>query len=35
VEVTGQELKENLSSMIQENPDAAVNLIRTWIGEAA
>jgi flagellar M-ring protein FliF len=35
VEVTGAELKESLSSMIQENPDAAVNLIRTWIGEAA
>lgn len=35
VEVTGAELKESLSTMIQENPDAAVNLIRTWIGEAA
>jgi flagellar M-ring protein FliF len=35
VEVTGTELKESLSTMIQENPDAAVNLIRTWIGEAA
>lgn len=35
VEVTGAELKDSLSSMIQDNPDAAVNLIRTWIGEAA
>ena len=35
VEVSGAELKESLSTMIQENPDAAVNLIRTWIGEAA
>jgi flagellar biosynthesis/type III secretory pathway M-ring protein FliF/YscJ len=35
VEVTGADLKDSLSTMIQENPDAAVNLIRTWIGEAA
>lgn len=35
LEVTGQEMKEDLSTIIKENPDAAVNLIKAWIGEAA
>ncbi|MBX3422056.1 MAG: hypothetical protein KF752_10935 [Pirellulaceae bacterium] len=35
MESTGGELKEDLSTIIRENPDAAVNLIRAWIGEAA
>ncbi len=34
-EVTGGEIKEELSSLIKQNPDAAVNLLRSWIGEAA
>jgi|LakMenE01Jun11ns_1017448.scaffolds.fasta_scaffold9949900_3 flagellar biosynthesis/type III secretory pathway M-ring protein FliF/YscJ len=35
LELTGQDLKEDLSMIIKGNPDAAVNLIKTWIGEAA
>lgn len=32
---TGGEIKEELSSLIKQNPDAAANLLRAWIGEAA
>lgn len=31
----GNEMREDLSALIKENPDAAVNLLKTWIGEAA
>jgi flagellar M-ring protein FliF len=34
-QVTGGEMKEDLTSLIKENPDVAVNLLRSWIGEAA
>ncbi len=34
-QVTGGEIKEELSSLIKQNPDAAVNLLRSWIGDAA
>jgi len=34
-EVTGGEIKEELSSLVKQNPDAAVNLLRTWIADAA
>jgi flagellar M-ring protein FliF len=34
-EVTGAEVKEDVSALIKENPDAAVNLLKTWIGDAA
>ena len=34
-QVTGGEIKDELSSLIKQNPDAAVNLLRSWIGEAA
>ena len=34
-QITGGEIKEELSSLIKQNPDAAVNLLRSWIGEAA
>ncbi len=34
-EVTGGEIKTELSGLIKQNPEAAVNLLRTWIGEAA
>lgn len=34
-EVTGTEMKEDLSTLIKENPDVAVNLLKTWIGDAA
>jgi flagellar M-ring protein FliF len=34
-ELSGEEIKDDLSSLIKENPDAAVNLLKTWIGEAA
>lgn len=33
--VTGGEMKEDLSTLIKENPDAVVNLLKTWIGDAA
>ena len=35
MDATGEDLKEDLSTIIRENPDAAVNLIKAWIGEAA
>lgn len=31
----GGEMKEELSSLVKQNPDAAANLLRSWIGEAA
>lgn len=34
-QVTGGEMKEDLSALIKQNPDIAVNLLKTWIGEAA
>ncbi len=34
-EAEGENIKEDLSTIIRENPDAAVNLIKAWIGEAA
>lgn len=34
-EVSGGEMKEDLSNLIKENPDAVVNLLKTWIGDAA
>lgn len=33
--VVGGEMKEDLSTLIKENPDAVVNLLKTWIGDAA
>ena len=35
LDLTGGEMKEDLSTLIRENPDAAVNLLKAWIGEAA
>ena len=34
-QVTGGEMKEDLSSLIKENPEIAVNLLKAWIGDAA
>jgi flagellar M-ring protein FliF len=34
-QVTGGEMKEDLTTLIKQNPEIAVNLLRTWIGEAA
>ena len=34
-QTTGGEIKEELSSLIKQNPDAAANLLRAWISEAA
>lgn len=34
-DATGQDVKEDLSNLIKENPEAAANLLKTWIGEAA
>ncbi len=35
LDMTGGEIKEDLSTLIKQNPDAAVNLLKTWIGDAA
>lgn len=35
MEITGGELKDQLTSMIDKNPDAAANVLRSWIGDAA
>lgn len=35
MEITGGELKDQLTSMIDKNPDAAANVLRAWIGDAA
>ncbi|MDZ4851621.1 MAG: flagellar M-ring protein FliF C-terminal domain-containing protein [Pirellulaceae bacterium] len=32
---TGTDLREELASLVKENPDVAASLLRTWIGEAA
>ncbi|MFW6169517.1 MAG: hypothetical protein ACODAD_03435, partial [Planctomycetota bacterium] len=32
---TGGALREELTSMVREDPDAAANILRTWIGDAA
>ena len=34
-QVTGGEMKEDLSSLIKQNPEIAVNLLKAWIGDAA
>jgi flagellar M-ring protein FliF len=34
-QVTGGEMKEDLSALIKQNPDIAVNLLKSWIGDAA
>ncbi len=34
-EVSGGEMKEDLSTLIKDNPDAVVNLLKSWIGDAA
>jgi flagellar M-ring protein FliF len=32
---TGASLREELTAMVREDPDAAANVLRTWIGDAA
>jgi flagellar M-ring protein FliF len=32
---TGSSLREELTTMVREDPDAAANVLRTWIGDAA
>lgn len=34
-QVTGGEVKEDLSTLIKEHPEIAVNLLKVWIGDAA
>lgn len=34
-QLTGEDVKEDISSIIKENPEAAVNLLKSWIGDAA
>lgn len=34
-QVTGGEMKEDLSNLIKQNPEIAVNLLKAWIGDAA
>ena len=33
--VAGGDLKNELQVLVKEDPDAAANILRTWIGEAA
>jgi len=33
-QITGPNLREELAEMVREDPDAAANVIRTWIGNA-
>jgi flagellar M-ring protein FliF len=33
--ITGPDLKAELQDIVKENPDAAANILRSWIGEAA
>lgn len=35
VQPKGSALKEELTSMVREDPDAAANILRSWIGDAA
>jgi flagellar biosynthesis/type III secretory pathway M-ring protein FliF/YscJ len=32
---SGPDLKQELQEIVKENPDAAVTILRAWIGEAA
>ncbi|HEX5106725.1 MAG TPA: hypothetical protein VFV87_23050, partial [Pirellulaceae bacterium] len=32
---TGPDLRAELQEIVKENPDAAANILRAWIGEAA
>ena len=32
---TGTNVKDELAAMVRENPDAAANILRSWIGEAS
>jgi len=34
-QVTGGEMKDDLSTLIKQNPEIAVNLLKSWIGDAA
>ena len=32
---TGGSLRDELTTMVREDPDAAANVLRNWIGDAA
>jgi flagellar M-ring protein FliF len=32
---SGPDLRSELQEIVRENPDAAANILRSWIGEAA
>ncbi len=34
-QVTGGEMKDDLSTLVKQNPEIAVNLLKAWIGDAA
>jgi flagellar M-ring protein FliF len=34
-DLSGEDMKEDLSTLIKDNPEAAVNLLKAWIGDAA
>lgn len=34
-QVTGGEMKEDLSTLVKQNPEIAVNLLKAWIGDVA
>ncbi len=33
--MTGEKVREELAQIVRDNPSAAVNIIRNWIGDAA
>jgi flagellar M-ring protein FliF len=35
MEITGKTLTDELSGLIESNPDVAANVLRSWMGEAA
>ncbi len=34
-QLTGEKVRDELSQIVRDNPTAAVNILRTWIGDAA
>ncbi|MEL7337608.1 MAG: hypothetical protein AAFN70_15550, partial [Planctomycetota bacterium] len=33
--ITGESLQDELTSLVEENPDVAANVLRNWISDAA
>jgi len=35
MEITGGSLQDELVALVEDNPEVAANVIRSWVGEAA